>query len=133
MPQSRPVTITTVKGTLFEERNDAVATEEPLEIWLGTVLQPAISLAITMRTPGQDRELAAGFLWGEGIVSDPQQIVRVVSDGAIRPGRIHQSCFGNCARGCTAGTGHIPAILYDFLLWCLRQSVPGSHRIATTI
>jgi FdhD protein len=48
-------------------RFDRVATEEPLEIRLragGATLQ----LSVTMRTPGNDFELAAGFLHGEGII-----------------------------------------------------------------
>ena len=48
-------------------RRDVVATEEPMEIRLaaGGVHR---RLAITMRTPGADFELAAGFLHGEGVV-----------------------------------------------------------------
>jgi FdhD protein len=49
-------------------RYDAVATEEPLEIRVvagGT----SRTAAITMRTPGADFELAAGFLYGEGLVA----------------------------------------------------------------
>jgi len=62
----------------FEESTDFVATEEPLEIRV--VFGPAKrrkdrSLSITMRTPGHDRELAAGFLVGEGIVKRKEQIV----------------------------------------------------------
>jgi|SRR5579871_4310556 len=45
------------------EGQDLVAVEEPLEIRIG-----ASNVAITMRTPGQDAELAAGFLFTEGIV-----------------------------------------------------------------
>ena len=48
-------------------RFDRVATEEPLEIRLragGATLQ----LSVTRRTPGNDFELAAGFLHGEGII-----------------------------------------------------------------
>jgi FdhD protein len=49
-------------------KDDAVATEEPLEIRIaaGGATQ---TLAITMRTPGNDFELAAGFLMGEGVVA----------------------------------------------------------------
>jgi len=48
---------------------DTVAAEEPLEIRIdGT------ALAVTMRTPGNDFELAAGFLVTEGVVEDPEQI-----------------------------------------------------------
>jgi FdhD protein len=52
--------------------NDEVAVEEPLEI---RVANRAVS--VTMRTPGHDEELAAGFLLTEGIVSGPQDIVRI--------------------------------------------------------
>jgi FdhD protein len=47
---------------------DAVAVEEPLEIRVDG--QP---LAVTMRTPGHDEELALGFLYGEGLIDGPRQ------------------------------------------------------------
>jgi len=55
---------------------DTLATEEPMEIRLvsGDVRQ---TVAVTMRTPGADFELAAGFLYGEGIVSSPEDIVKI--------------------------------------------------------
>ena len=53
---------------------DTLAAEEPLEIRIG-----GSPLTVTMRTPGHDEELAAGFLWTEGIVDDPAQIA------ALRP------------------------------------------------
>ncbi len=56
-----------------EERADQLATEEPLEIrlrWAGG----ARIVAVTMRTPGDDRELAAGFLHGEGVVERRERI-----------------------------------------------------------
>lgn len=54
-------------------RNDALATEEPLEIRLlaGGVRR---TVAVTMRTPGADFELAAGFLYGEGVVTTRDEI-----------------------------------------------------------
>jgi FdhD protein len=58
----------------YECVTDEVAIEEPLEIRIGQ--DP---LAVTMRTPGNDEELAAGFLLSEGIVrtrSDLREIVR---------------------------------------------------------
>ncbi|MCA9838032.1 MAG: formate dehydrogenase accessory sulfurtransferase FdhD [Trueperaceae bacterium] len=48
-------------------RRDSIITEEPLEIRLKTSRESK-SLAITMRTPGHDFELTAGFLFSEGIV-----------------------------------------------------------------
>lgn len=57
---------------------DMVATEEPLEIrvsyWFKEA-QQAESLALTMRTPGHDRELTAGFLFSEGIIRERGQIL----------------------------------------------------------
>lgn len=49
--------------------SDAVAVEAPLEIRVRSGDAPAASLAITMRTPGQDADLAAGFLLTEGIIA----------------------------------------------------------------
>ena len=59
---------------------DLVAVEEPLQIRLGE-----LDVAITMRTPGNDRELALGFLYTEGLLTNPDQIadVRVDDSGAV--------------------------------------------------
>ncbi|MGD9896773.1 MAG: formate dehydrogenase accessory sulfurtransferase FdhD [Candidatus Methylacidiphilaceae bacterium] len=54
-------------------RIDSVAVEEPLEIRLRAGREERVA-AITMRTPGSDFELAAGFLYAEGIVRDAQSI-----------------------------------------------------------
>jgi FdhD protein len=47
--------------------DDVVAVEEPLEIRVDSE-----ALAITMRTPGHDEELALGFLYGEGLIDGPR-------------------------------------------------------------
>jgi FdhD protein len=47
--------------------DDVVAVEEPLEIRV-----EGKPLAVTMRTPGHDEELALGFLYGEGLISGPR-------------------------------------------------------------
>ena len=54
---------------------DELATEEPLEIRLRTA-QGLRPVAVTMRTPGADRELAAGFLYGEGVIGGADDLVR---------------------------------------------------------
>jgi FdhD protein len=55
-----------------EAREDALVVEEPLEIRVGRE-----TLAVTMRTPGDDFELAAGYLATEGLLSAPSDIVRL--------------------------------------------------------
>ena len=57
-------------------RPDVLATEEPMEIRLisGDSKQ---TVAVTMRTPGSDFELAAGFLYGEGIVTSRDDIKKI--------------------------------------------------------
>jgi len=57
------VAVSRVEGAHASRANDVLAVEEALEIRLG-----ARSLSITMRTPGNDFELAAGFLFSEGII-----------------------------------------------------------------
>jgi FdhD protein len=55
-------------GTAVERRYDRLATEEPLEIRLRAGGHTR-TVAITMRTPGADFELAAGFLYNEGVLA----------------------------------------------------------------
>ena len=57
-------------------RPDTLATEEPMEIRLITGGERQ-TVAITMRTPGADFELAAGFLYGEGIVKNSDNIAKI--------------------------------------------------------
>ncbi|HSI33640.1 MAG: formate dehydrogenase accessory sulfurtransferase FdhD [Phycisphaerae bacterium] len=54
------------------DADDLLATEEPLEIRVR-----GRGISVTMRTPGHDDELAAGFLAGEGLVRRPADVLRV--------------------------------------------------------
>ncbi len=65
---------------------DQVVVEEPLEIRIKRG-ESEQQLGITMRTPGADLQLAAGFLWGEGFLSDPKQLitVKVCGDRTLTP------------------------------------------------
>lgn len=56
-------------GDGVRRREDRVATEEPLEVRLTWPGRPAERVAVTMRTPGHDFELAAGLLYAEGLLS----------------------------------------------------------------
>ena len=69
-----------VTGSVSSDRVDVLSVEEPLEIRLtadvaGRRMTQAVS--VTMRTPGEDKDLAAGFLFTEGIVSDPDEIADI--------------------------------------------------------
>ena len=59
------------------EFGDCLAVEEPLEIRIGFPDGTHKAISITMRTPGDDGELAAGFLFTEGIVHSPDQIKQI--------------------------------------------------------
>jgi FdhD protein len=68
------------------EKNDRVAVEAPLEYMLhhpALGLEP-VSFGTTMRTPGDDESLAAGLLYGEGIVNHPDDI-EVIESSTRRP------------------------------------------------
>jgi len=69
MKPATPVPIHAVAGRNSEKREDLVAVEEPMEIRVGEH-----SIAVTMRTPGNDFELAAGFLFTEGVVTRPEEL-----------------------------------------------------------
>ena len=69
--------IQAVNGAERGERTDKLAVEEPLEIRVANLSgyrSGYQSLAVTMRTPGQDFELAAGFLFGEGVIRHREEI-----------------------------------------------------------
>jgi FdhD protein len=73
-PGSRVRTTTrVVDGPSERLRTDQLATEEPLEIRLAAGGNRK-TVAITMRTPGSDFELAAGFLFSEAIISSPADV-----------------------------------------------------------
>jgi len=76
---------------------DFVAREEPLEIRVG-----GRSIAVTMRTPGHDRELAAGFLLSEGLVRERAEIIQIAP------------CLGSDAPENTLNVFLSPGVEIDF-------------------
>ncbi|HQW83922.1 MAG TPA: formate dehydrogenase accessory sulfurtransferase FdhD [Ferruginibacter sp.] len=75
--QSVQINIQKITDSKLSEMDDMVVVEEPLEISLeysssnGRIKK---NIAITMRTPGNDEELAAGFLFTEGIIKSNKDI-----------------------------------------------------------
>ena len=61
----------------FEDR---VVAEEPLEIRVN-----GVPLAVTLRTPGEDDELAAGFVLTEGVATDSDRIERILAVADVQP------------------------------------------------
>jgi FdhD protein len=76
-PDRRRVSITRfgADAPTFEDA-DILAVEEPLEIRVGSAREHR-AVSITMRTPGNDRELAAGFLFTEGLIPELSAIVAI--------------------------------------------------------
>jgi FdhD protein len=61
--------VITVRGSELEVRDDLVVGEEPLEIRAAGPRQEPVQVAVTMRTPGYEDELAIGFLTTEGLLA----------------------------------------------------------------
>jgi FdhD protein len=88
-----------VTGFTSETAEETLAVEEPLEIQLGygTAEGRAVrSISVTMRTPGNDFELAAGFLMTEGVVRDANDIERISYAGV---GNTDESPESSTAQG----------------------------------
>ena len=62
------------------DRMDVVTVEEPLEIrveFSRNGARETVAVSVTMRTPGHDFELAAGFLYGEGLVRTREDVAEI--------------------------------------------------------
>jgi FdhD protein len=88
MTGSLAVDISRVDGVESKTESDVVAVEEPLEIQLcssSAAGSAAKSISITMRTPGEDADLALGFLFTEGIIESAAQVSSVAHHGEVDP------------------------------------------------
>jgi FdhD protein len=82
MPELRPI-LRWRSGASAERADDELAHEEPLEI---RVRGRAVS--VTMRTPGHDEELAAGFLATEGMIKRREDVLRIEPCGRNEDGNL---------------------------------------------
>jgi FdhD protein len=81
----RSVLVTEVSGNDQRKKWDQVAVEEPLAIQLihGPLRDRSrTTISVTMRTPGQDADLAAGLLLSEGVIHEPDQVLAIEAAGA---------------------------------------------------
>ena len=74
-PPTRHITtrsVVAVRGASLEVRPDRIVGEAPLEIRAAGPGQEPVAVAVTMRTPGHEAELAVGFLRSEGLIDGPE-------------------------------------------------------------
>ena len=71
------VEVIRVRAAETASRPDTVVTEEPMEIRAEGPGQDPVSVAVTMRTPGHDFELAVGFLYTEGLIAGHGEVAAV--------------------------------------------------------
>jgi FdhD protein len=69
--------VLSIRGGGAFELSDRLAGEEPMEIRAGGPGQEPVNVAVTMRTPGNDFELAVGFLFTEGLVRSGAEVASV--------------------------------------------------------
>jgi FdhD protein len=100
-----PVRVRAIDADGAHERPDRLVTEEPMEIRLQGPDGEATSVAVTMRTPGSDFELAVGFLLTEGVLRSADDVASVAycleGDGTqqynVVTVRTHQPVDGDLA------------------------------------
>ncbi|NOX68515.1 MAG: formate dehydrogenase accessory sulfurtransferase FdhD [Gammaproteobacteria bacterium] len=85
---STAVDISKIRGAQETRFEDSVAVEEPLELQICSPTatgSAAKSISITMRTPGDDIDLALGFLAGEAIIADASEVLSAEHCGEADP------------------------------------------------
>ena len=94
MPPIPAPLIVCYRNGQLTERPDEVAHEEPLEIRVR-----GRALSVTMRTPGHDDELAAGFLLTEGVITRGSDVLDIEPCDRNEDGQPRQCAAGSRSRG----------------------------------
>ena len=140
---SRPVPVRRWSRDGVSTQDDVVVTEEPLEIRIRREDERDFTaVAITMRTPGHDEELALGFLYGEGILAGAADVVdaRVYSTAAnvvqivVRAGLKLGDLIGNRRFYTTSSCGLCGRSSLEAVARALRgRRVQGEDRVAAAL
>jgi FdhD protein len=127
------VSVHTWDNAAVLSRTDALAIEEPLEIRLsfddhGRRAQRPVS--ITMRTPGHDAELAAGFLSSEGILTSPDQVAAIHDSKSGQPENV---VLVDLAPGVTVDLARLERHFYTTSSCgvCGKTSIEAIHSLST--
>ncbi len=113
---TRAVEVVRLEAGREERRDDAVAVEEPLEIRVD-----GETVAITMRTPGADGDLALGFLFAEGMIDGAGDV-----GSAAHCGRPGEEGYGNVVDVHSAGGHRIdPERVLEGRRWTTTASACG--------
>lgn len=142
-PSIRTVNTVKVDMQVVVPDPDVVVVEEPLEILLGTGagnLRKRTALAVTMRTPGHDEELALGFLFTEGMLAQTTDLIqiRIMSENSLLVefgpdvqvdlDRLSRNMFANSSCG-VCGKASLDAVRTNALYF----SVPGQPRVSPIV
>lgn len=134
-PSIRKVSTFKVSNQSAEPAPDVVVVEEPLEILLGTGagdLRKRTALAVTMRTPGHDEDLALGFLFTEGMLAQTSDLLqlRIMSENSllvefapnvhVELDRLSRNMFANSSCG-VCGKASLDAVQTNAVYF----SIPG--------
>jgi len=115
--RAKPTDVTEWNAGVVQRRADDLATEEPLEIRVN-----GAPLTVTMRTPGDDLELAAGFLYTEGVIAERDAV------GSIASSAESANVVDVTLEGGTGGTGGTGRFVSSACGICGKTSIEDIRR-----